>query len=84
MASACPPVPRIVQPQAPKPEVPADVIATAIVDIAKAAKAISESRLTRDAIVVLIHDRSGLPKKTINLVLNNLEELEETWLKPAR
>jgi hypothetical protein len=74
---------KIVQPVPPKEEVPVEVIATSIVQISDAMKAINNTRLTRKAVVALIHDHSKLPKKTIEIVLNNLSELEKTWLKPA-
>ena len=62
-------------------EVPAEVIATAIVEISEGMKKLNSTRLTRKAIVALIHDQSGLAKGTINLVLNNLMDLEKDWLK---
>jgi len=30
----------------------------------------------------LIHANSKVPKRDIELVLNNLDDLEQTWLKP--
>jgi hypothetical protein len=62
-------------------EVPVKVIAESIVDIAGAMRRINETRLTREAIVALIHDRSRVQKGIIHLVLNNLDQLEENWLK---
>lgn len=64
--------------------IPAEIMAQAIVDIAQAAKAISRCGLNRKAIVVLISHNSKLPQYTVELVLNNLEYLEETWLKPRK
>jgi hypothetical protein len=63
-------------------EIPAEVFESAIVEIGKAMKAITSTRLTRAAIAALIKDRSGYSKETINVVLNNLENLETLWLKP--
>lgn len=63
-------------------EVPAEVIAQSIADIAAAMKILSSTRLKRDAIVTLIHARSKVGKRDIELVLNNLEYLEAVWLKP--
>ncbi len=63
-------------------EIPAQVFEQAIVDIGKAMKAISATRLSRAAIVALIKDRTGIYKGTIELVLNNLDDLESNWLKP--
>lgn len=63
-------------------EVPAEIIAQSVVEIAQAMKVISATRLARKAIVALVHDQSKISKTTINLVLNNLEDLEKDWLKP--
>ncbi len=59
----------------------AEKIANDIAAIAGALRTMDESRLTRRAIVALIHDNSRIPKKQIEIVLNNLESLEATWLK---
>lgn len=74
----------IIQPPPPAKEVPAEILATAIVQIAEAMRVINATRLTRKVIVALIHDRSKLPKKTIEIVLNNLDDLETEWLKPVK
>lgn len=68
----------------PDPPISAEIIATAITEIAAGMDKLNTTRLTRKAIVVLIHDQSKLPKKTIDIVLNNLVDLEKDWLKPAR
>lgn len=65
-----------------EPEVPAEVMAEAIVKISKAMEAISKTRLTRRAIVTLIHENSKISRCQIEIVLNNLDQLEKTWLKP--
>ncbi len=75
---------KISQPAPPAKEVPADIIATAIVEIADGVKAVNSSRLTRKAIVALIHDQSKISKRTIEEVLNNLSSLEADWLKPKK
>lgn len=67
--------------QDPADEVPAEILAKAIVEVAKGMKLIEASRLTRNAIVALIHDRSRVGKETIHVILNNLDELESHWLK---
>lgn len=61
--------------------IPAEVIAQAIIDIGDSMKKLSETRLKRSAIVALIHDKSKINKTVIEIVLNNLEQLEDTWLK---
>jgi hypothetical protein len=68
--------------QDPNAPVPAEVIATSIEQIAAAMRQINSTRLTRKALVALIHDQSKLPKRDIELVLTNLEGLERDWLKP--
>lgn len=50
--------------------------------IADGMKAINSTRLTRKALVALIHDQSKVSKNTIEIVLNNLQDLEHDWLKP--
>lgn len=72
------------QPAPPAAPIPAEVIASSIVDIASAMKTLNATRLTRKAIIALIHEHSGVARKTIEIVLNNLEALEDTWLKPAK
>lgn len=67
--------------QEPEKEIPVEVIAKSIVEIAAGMKRINESRLTRDAIVTLIHEKSKVARSTVHIVLNNLDRLEETWLK---
>ena len=57
----------------------AEIIAKAIIDISEAMKRFSTSGLKRNAIVVLIHDRSGIGKRDIEVVLNNLEALRADW-----
>lgn len=61
--------------------IPAEVIASEISAIAKAMRILSTSKLKREAIVTLIKDKSGISKATIELVMNNLESLDTTWLK---
>ena len=62
-------------------EIPAEIIAQSIVNIAKSMEAIGKTRLTRKALVALIYDQSKISKRTIELVLNNLEAMEQVWLK---
>lgn len=62
-------------------KIPAKVIADSIVEIGKGMKTLNSTRLTRRAIVTLIHENSKVPRGTIDLVLNNLDSLEDVWLK---
>lgn len=65
-------------------EIPAEIIAQSIVDLAEGMKKLNSTRLTRRAIVLLIHDQSKVGKRDIEIVLNNLEQLEDLWLKPTQ
>lgn len=60
---------------------PVEIIAQSIIDITASMKRIDASRLSRRALVALIYDESKLPKRDINVVLNNLGALESIWLK---
>lgn len=57
------------------------VIVEAIKKIADAMKVLNGSALSREAILVLIASHSKLPKKTIEIVLNNLSSFDKIWLK---
>jgi 2-phosphoglycerate kinase len=63
-------------------EVPAKIIADSIVEISNGIQKLNSTRLTRKAIVTLINANSGIGKGDIEVVLNNLEALEQIWLKP--
>lgn len=74
----------IKQPEMPAQPIPVEVLATSIRDLAHVMRFISATRLTRKALVVLIHDQSHIGKRDIEIVLNNLESLEKDWLKPIK
>jgi hypothetical protein len=59
--------------------VAAETIADAIIGISESMKKLSTSGLNRRAIVELVHANSGVPKRQIELIINNLESLRETW-----
>lgn len=61
---------------------PAEIIERAIIDLAAGMKALDSSRLKRETIVTLLHASSGVGKPHIRLILNNLADLESTFLKP--
>lgn len=67
--------------QQPGNEIPAEILAKSIVEISEGMKRINETRLTRKALVALIHDNSKIAKSTIEIVLNNLESLEHNYLR---
>lgn len=60
----------------------AEIIERAIMELAAGMKALNKTRLRRATIVTLIHANSRVGKREIELVLNNLDDLENTWLKP--
>jgi hypothetical protein len=60
---------------------PVGIIERSIVEISKAMQAINKTRLTRKALIVLIHDHSKIARRDIEIVLNCLEHLEEVYLK---
>ena len=64
-----------------EPEVAADILAKSIVEISDAMKVFNNSRLKRNTIVTLIHSHSKVAKRDIELVMNNLTELANIWLK---
>ncbi len=65
-------------------QIPVDIMAQAIVDIGAAMKKISASKLSRKAIVVLIQHDVKLGIGTIEAVLDSLDALSRTYLKPAK
>lgn len=73
---------KVIQPTPPAAEVPAEVIATAITKIANAMKDLSSTRLSRNAIVTLVHAACKVPKRDIVVVMDSIESLERDWLKP--
>lgn len=62
-------------------KVPAKILAAAIVELGQAMKKLSQAKLKRETVVVLIHHKTKIPMYQIELVMNNLEQLEEIWLK---
>lgn len=71
----------IVHNDGPEP-IAAEIIAQSIADIAEGMRKIANTRLTRRAIVTLLHENSKVPRGQIELVLNNLEDLDAIFLKP--
>jgi hypothetical protein len=54
----------------------------AIEKIQEAMSAIEKTRASRALLVTLIHERSKVARRDIEFVLNNLSQIEATWLKP--
>lgn len=67
--------------QNPEKPIAVEVLASGIMAIAEGMRKINESRLSRKAIIALIHDNSKVQKGVIELVLNNLESMDTIWLK---
>lgn len=55
----------------------ADLLAESIVDVAKSAKRLLNSKLSTRAIYLLIKDDSGVPIDSIKKVLNSAAELDK-------
>ena len=62
-------------------EITAEELVEAIQNISASMATFATTRLKRKAIVYLIHHHSGVGIKTIELVLNNLEQMDSIWLK---
>jgi len=69
--------PRVVQDEAQPIE--RDILAQAIVDISASTKALTASGLNQRAMIVLLHDHTGIPKRDIALVLDGLGELRKAY-----
>jgi len=70
--------------QDPENIVEQPILAQAIVDMSRAAKKALSSGLTRRAIIILIAYSSKLPMRDIEIVINNIEDLESTWLTKGK
>lgn len=64
------------------PEVPVEITAQSIEAIAAGMKKLNNTRLTRRALVILIAEQSHVNRGDILKVLDSLDTLEKTWLKP--
>lgn len=71
----------VVTPEGVDP-VAVEILEQSIVSIAAAFKTINQTRLTRKALIVLLHDSSKVPKRDIEIVLSHLEAIERIHLKP--
>jgi hypothetical protein len=70
--------------QHPGLKVPASVLATSIVRLGESYKALQASGLTERAIVLLLHDASGVGKPDIRKVLSGMESLQRLYLRKDR
>lgn len=69
--------PKVVQTEGE--EVVAEVLATSIVKIDQAFKKMCSAGLKRDAIVLLLHDHSGVGKPAIRTILNSMDSLRRIY-----
>jgi hypothetical protein len=66
----------------PKPAIPPEILASAIVRISKAFDELSgDSGLNRKAIIVLLQDATKLPKRDIEFILNALQDLKRQYCR---
>ena len=66
------------------PEFPARAIQEAVLGLSQAMKELNSTRLTENAVIVLLADSTKVSKGTIKEVLRGLKSLEETYIKPLR
>lgn len=59
-----------------------EVMEQAIVDIAAGMKRINQTRLNRKALVILISKDTGVGQTIVDVVLDSLGAIEQTYLKP--
>lgn len=64
------------------PEVPAEIIAQSIEIIAAGMKKLNSTQLTRRALIILLAEQSHVNRGDVSKVLDSLDQLEKTWLKP--
>ena len=67
--------------QDPETPVEKSVLAKAIVDISDSLTRLGKSELNQRAIVALVQDHNGLPKKTITSVLSSLMILRANYCR---
>jgi hypothetical protein len=65
--------------QVPGEEVPAEIIASAIVKIGKAAEEMANSGLRRRTVVILLAESSRIAKRDVEKVLDALDSLRRTY-----
>jgi len=62
-----------------EPEVPAEVLAQSIVRLDEAVKKMTASGLRQRAIILLLHDHSGVGKPAVRQVLESLSQLRQVY-----
>lgn len=69
---------------APDPEIPVEVLARSVRDIAEGMRKILDGRLNSNAIVLLVSEASGVGRKDVKAVLDATAALGERYLKKAK
>lgn len=64
-----------------EPEVPVEIIAQSIQEIATKWRQIRRSQLNEHALIILLHHATKIPQVYIRVLLNNLDNLEKLYLK---
>lgn len=64
--------------------VPVKVLAQSILEIAKAAKKITQAGLKEETLVLLIHDYTKLSRANVRAVLRCLPDLAEIYLEKSK
>lgn len=75
---------RVVQPDEPAQRVTYEILATAVKELAQGVKKLRASPLNDRAIILLLHDATGISKRDIQTMLDSMENLERTYLKPSK
>lgn len=75
---------RVVQPDEPAQRVTYEILATAVRELAQGVKKLRASPLNDRAIILLLHDTTGISKRDIQSMLDSMENLERTYLKPGK
>lgn len=70
--------------QNPESEIPAEIMAEAIVEIAEAVKRLRSSRLNDKAILILLSKSSNQPQHVVKSVLDAAESMAKTYLKGTK
>lgn len=76
--------PKLVVKQNEKDPVPIEVLSSSIRDIARAMRQINSGPLKRHAVVLLIQDICKISQRDIRAVLEAMDLLESTYLKPGK
>lgn len=74
---------KVVVPEGVDPT-PLEIMEQSIIDIAKAFKALSATRIQKDVIVTVVSRKSGVGRGDVEHVLSYLHDLERLFLNPKK